>query len=513
MPRKRKRAADDDEDRDELSDVESIVFLHSANRVAKERKHEVSVALLKSKQCVDPQAFRKIKWHAKDILKKWRSNPGTMPLAAARFILEQCREDEESAKIATHLELDNLATTVISMHSNKCHGNCTEDIHRQHWQVAHYADDCDSILLHDAAAEEISHQHVATSSNITSTSEDVSPAILESNDVGEQSIIAHADESSFILDDHDDEGIVQKLVKTGHFTETQVLVLSGRPLGNKKKEISMRRLAAHWAVRWNQTNDAMSDFCRLFKGYHDSVFRGLPWTGKALVAVNKNISNGNKKEYPFRQIFGPTKIGVKACVGEYVHFGIEDGILGTSIGVVHWYEHVTQFRRIHLICPELLPHVFIQAMKPRNGDEFEEDIAKTWNFGNVGSDREPVRVAIHVNIDGVQWFKNSKTKGTPILGRIHSISNSKHCIKIPQAKPFIIGVFMQWGKCNVQDFVSDFIQELIKLLESTEDRPFSVELTCMICDAPQRSELKGIIFITYIFIYLSLLSICLFIFK
>ena len=496
MSRKRKRASEDygDDDADKFSNLESIVLVHSANRQTRTRKFDMSVALLRSKQFVDPKAFGKIKWEAKGILRKWNATPGAMPLGAARFILEQCRKDEESAKIASHLELNNLATTVISMHTNLCRGTCTEDIHRQHQHqfVAQGAEDvyyCDPLVF--SSAEEINHRHddgTIINSNIGCTA-DVPPAVPESIDIDG----AHDDdESSYINDGYDvdddeayDEGIVQKLAKTGAFTETQVLALSGRPLGNKRRKISMRRLAAHWAVRWNQTNQAMSNFCYLFKVHHDDVFQDLPWTGRTLVAAK------NKKSYTFRPIHGPSPKG-KILVGEYVHFGIADGILGTSIGTVHWHEHVTQFRRIHLICPELLPQVFIEAMKPRNGDEFEKDIAATWTFENVGFDREPVHVTIHVNIDGVQWFKNSKTKGTPILGRIHSISNSKHCIKIPNGKPFIIGVFMQSGKCNVQDFVSDFIQELRELVESTEDRPFSVKLKCMICDAPQRSELKGI---------------------
>lgn len=203
--------------------------------------------------------------------------------------------------------------------------------------------------------------------------------------------------------------------------------------------------------------------------------------------------------YESRPIYPPSVPGApkKKPVGEYLHLGIADGILGTSIGTVHWHEHVVQFRRIHLICPEFLPQVFIEAMKPRSKDDFEGHIASMWSFDNVGSEREPVVVSIHVNIDGVQWFQNSKTKGVPILGKIHSISNSKHCIKIPNGKPFVIGVFMTTGKCDVQDFVKSFITELKDLVEPTEDRPFSVKLAAMICDAPQRAELKG----KYIYIY------------
>ena len=270
--------------------------------------------------------------------------------------------------------------------------------------------------------------------------------------------------------------------------------MSGRPTGNTGSTVSIRELTAHWAVRWNQTNDSMTDLCRLYKTHHPEVFKNFPMTGRSLVG------NDEARIYESRQIHGPSAPGApKKAIAEYLHFGIADGILGTSVGTVHWHEHVVQFRRIHLICPELLPQIFMEAMKPRSKGDFEGHIASMWSFDNVGSEREPVVVSIHVNIDGVQWFQNSKTKGVPILGKIHSISNSKHCIKIPNGKPFVIGVLMTTGKCNVQDFVKDFIEELKRLVEPTEERPFSVELTAMICDAPQRAELKGKYIYPFIF--------------
>lgn len=266
----------------------------------------------------------------------------------------------------------------------------------------------------------------------------------------------------------------------------------------KKINLPKRRLLAHYAVRTSQTQEDSGTLCRLLKTFYPEEFYDIPWTGRALVAVK------NPDTYPNeRSIKGPcpkkknsNNNNVPAAAGTYQHFGIAKGILGTSIGVVHWHQHVTQLRYIHLICPELLPQEFIDAMAPRKGDEFEDSIRSIWNgFRSFASEQEPVEVRIHVNIDGVKWQNNSKSKGVPILGRIHSISNSKYCIKIPLSKcgmkPFVIGVLKQDQKIFVWDFVADFIQELRELQEPTDERRFSVVLDCMICDAPQRSELKG----------------------
>lgn len=155
MPRKRKRASDGDADK--LSSLESIVFVLRASRHGGRRIHEISVTWLASKQFVDKKAFEKIKWQARDTLKRWNETPGSMPLGAARFILEQCEKDEESANIAVDLELNNLATTVISMHTNSCRGICTQDNHLQHQQsvaeeMNHHDDDDGTIISSNIAS-------------------------------------------------------------------------------------------------------------------------------------------------------------------------------------------------------------------------------------------------------------------------------------------------------------------------------------------------------------------------
>ena len=440
--------------------------------------------------------YDKLIQKGKDLFKKWKASPGTMPLGSAWFILKACREDEETAGIAGGLGLDQIATTVTSLHDHTtCEVSCTQATHQEHQQrqVEHAApaDDNDDDYEPFPTDEIMSSRHEDDTIDTSSCSIIAQPRedIPHNSDCGYE---LQGSSAGSIFDTPKPEWIVHKLVNKGVFSEEQVLALSGRPWettsGSRRASSvpSIRRITAHWAVRWSQTTESMTDLCRLYKTFHPEVFADLPWGGRGLVA-------NEEAEYKIRVVHGPSLMGKKSAIGEYIHFGIADGILGKSIGTVHWQEHVTQFRRIHLICPELLPQVFIEAMKPRFKDDYESHItANIWSFDNVGSEREPVVVSIHVNIDGVKWFENSKTKGVPILGRIHSISNSKHCIKIPKGKPFVIGLLMQQtGKYNVQEFVHDFIQELKKLTESTEERPFSVKLECMICDAPQQAELKG----------------------
>jgi hypothetical protein len=106
---------------------------------------------------------------------------------------------------------------------------------------------------------------------------------------------------------------------------------------------------------------------------------------------------------------------------------------------------------------------------------------------------------IHVNIDGVQWFKSSTTKGTPILGAIHSISKgrkgSEQEVKIPNSKPFVIGILKHVVKPDLSGFLQDLTEELLDLdpeIRREEGASFAVRLKCFCCDAVARCELKGI---------------------
>ena len=108
---------------------------------------------------------------------------------------------------------------------------------------------------------------------------------------------------------------------------------------------------------------------------------------------------------------------------------------------------------------------------------------------------------VDVNIDGVQWYKSSTTKGTPILGAIHSISKGKQEVKIPNSKPFVIGVLKHVVKPDLGEFLGKLIDELIHLQPGRRAKvagaTFAVKLRCFCCDAVGRCELKGISFFGY----------------
>jgi hypothetical protein len=434
-----------------------LALMINAYRATGERVSFVSSAQLTS--LFSPKVLANYRSLAKTHLQSWKN--GNLPFGAARYFLS-VSSDAELASLDS-LGLNNIIKSTIDLHCISCPNFCGPYHHSS------------STSGHSSSSGCSSSGSNFTNSALVGLGESESALRFES----EEGI--PADEVERVLG--------ESFRSTLHLTESQIDALSGRSTAKRDEQnYGVRLLSAHWSARWGMSQAAMTDFCHLFKGHHPEFFSELPMTGKTLM---KTPPMDHLKK--FRPIYGPLidpKTGEKQVVGEYMHLGIEDGILGKSIGVVHWHEHVTSLRRVHLVAPDLLPQKIIDAVRPQEGDEFEESISQDWNFDPVG-EREPVSVEIHVNIDGVQWFKNSSVKGTPILGRIHAVRNSKTCIKIPQGKPFIIGVWKQTGKCEVQDFIADFITELRNLEAPTEDRPYSVKLVAMICDAPARCELKG----------------------
>ena len=537
MPRKRRR-----NDEDDLStEFREIVLVHNAQRASKINTREpLTLDTVKSKYQIKRHGDRTYatwKWYAKKVVKEWKNSPdgssSSMAFGTARFIKSAFIQqsdvergtEEDYRSIIQALGLDSIVESVLLLHDERyCELGCTTETHVNNRivQRASIADEAEIECLSSAGDASFSvdfvnavdlfnqQEHIIIDNNdVIGSEEAINPIEETAVDEGVEPLPDACDDIDIPAApggdqlptnfDNGPDDILQKLVQRGPFTEDQILLLSGRGAStaasssetkNKNPAIPIRQLTAHWAVRWGLTSEAMTDFCGLFKTYHPDVFKELPDTGRSLMGATAPTGL-----LP-RAIHGPTPKGIKGEVGEYMHFGIAAGILGTSIGTVHWHEHVTQLRRLHLICPEMLPQIFLDNIRPRNGDDFEKHKERDWNFRAFHPDdtTEPVCVKIHVNIDGVQWFQNSKTKGVPILGRIHSIENSTRCIKFPKpGKPFIIGVLKQSSKCDVQDFISDFINELRELKKPTESRNFSVELACMICDAPQRCELKGII--------------------
>jgi hypothetical protein len=450
---------DDDDPKSLFESLERLALMINACRASRERVSFVTSVDLPALFSI--KALANYRSLAKANLQTWKS--GNMPFGAAKYFLGLSSDAELTA--LESLGINDIIKSTIDLHSTSCPNSCGSDSHSSSIITSGSSTECSSL---------------SSSSNLTRNSDEI--PVVES-----ESAIEFQSAAGIPVDE------VERLLSSSsavQLSDSQVDALSGRSTALRDEPTyTIRRLSAHWSVRWGMSQAAMTDYCHLFKGHHPEVFNELPMTGKTLM---KTPPMDHLKK--FRPIHGDTidpKTGEKIVVGEYMHLGIEEGVLGKSIGVIHWYEHAASLRRVHLVAPDLLPQQILDAVRPRDGDEFEESIRQNWEFDHL-VEREPVTIEIHVNIDGVQWFNNSSVKGTPILGRIHAIRNSKSCVKIPKGKPFVIGVFKQAGKCSVQDFVADFITELRQLQVPTEDRPYSVKLVAMICDAPARCELKGI---------------------
>ena len=94
---------------------------------------------------------------------------------------------------------------------------------------------------------------------------------------------------------------------------------------------------------------------------------------------------------------------------------------------------------------------------------------------------------LSVNIDGLPLFKSSAVSFWPILC---AIANVKPCY------PFVVAVFCGTRKPSDFNFVSDTIQDLKQLIESGfqyNDKHLAVELHSIVCDAPAKCMMKGII--------------------
>ena len=166
-----------------------------------------------------------------------------------------------------------------------------------------------------------------------------------------------------------------------------------------------------WAVSEKVTDTAVNKLLKILKPHHPD----LPLTSRTL------MNNGHP----------PADI-VKIAGGEYVHFGILNGMKRFEIAIVALGINVIEY---------------------------------------------------HINIDGLPLFRSSGTQLWPILGRIVGVSS-----------PFMIGAFCGSSKPpDVSQFLSCFIEEA-KALKSSgftlKGISFTAQPACFICDAPARALIK-----------------------
>lgn len=184
--------------------------------------------------------------------------------------------------------------------------------------------------------------------------------------------------------------------------------------------------------------------------------------------------------------------------GRYMHLGIAKAILAESPGLVNTFEYVNTLRTVFFLWPELFTEELRAVIRPRPGEEFQKDILEKWQVPKPDHGlKQNIDIEIHGHIDGVQLFKNSAAgKGIPILGRVTAIvdKDSGKRVTLPPLEPFVIGVMHETGnKPNIWQFSTKFVDEL-RLLSSrkTSGHSFTVTMTAMICDAPERADLKGV---------------------
>lgn len=286
------------------------------------------------------------------------------------------------------------------------------------------------------------------------------------------------------------------------------------------KNLSFTRIVQHVAASRHWTQD---DLTMLLRHLHECKpqinYKTLPKTGKGLMATTRRNTEGttfwerrrrplaygeNGDDIRLIEAGPPHAVASKKkVVGEYMHFGIRDALLVKSPGLVEKWKYLSTMRLIYALFPELIPLEIYDAIGPKAGEEYDKKMLLHWDSLpkpseeiREGSDERDLVLQIHGHIDGVQWFRNSiVSKATPILGRLVGIKDraSGKSIKIPTLDPFVIGVMQSKNKVDTKEFVKDFVEELVHLSDPSRSKlSFTVEMTAMVCDAPQRSECKGI---------------------
>jgi hypothetical protein len=281
------------------------------------------------------------------------------------------------------------------------------------------------------------------------------------------------------------------------------------------------RLLQHWAVQEGIHVKALTRLLGLLAVFKPETisYKGFPRDGRTLLKIPKaaSLANAHIKQQTFLSVEKIVPVGTKKeprrVIGKYVHFGLEDALTGTSIGLVHRFHYITLLRRIHTVFPFLLPDDILELTKPSEDEPYDKTLWVNWLLEKARQKNpdncEPVIFEVKINVDGVQWFKSSKVKGTPILGKIIAIRtlSGKTRVKIPYnlAKPFVIGIHEQIEeKPPAEVLMKDTLDELVRLQplslekgQARESASYAVEVACFSCDGPMRCELKGIKYMGY----------------
>lgn len=96
-------------------------------------------------------------------------------------------------------------------------------------------------------------------------------------------------------------------------------------------------------------------------------------------------------------------------------------------------------------------------------------------------------IKLQISVDGLPVSNSSKGQFWPILGKVNNLIDT----------PFVIGIYYGHAKPDsVQDYLRCFVDETKILLERGImycGKTFKLSIECIICDAPARAFMKGII--------------------
>ncbi|XP_053687147.1 uncharacterized protein LOC128736685 [Sabethes cyaneus] len=96
--------------------------------------------------------------------------------------------------------------------------------------------------------------------------------------------------------------------------------------------------------------------------------------------------------------------------------------------------------------------------------------------------------SININIDGLPLFNNGTAQVWPILFNIH---------EKPDLPPMIAGIFHGHSKPKkVEQFLDAFVEEILPIIKNglvINNQILSVTIRAVICDAPARAFVKGVV--------------------
>jgi hypothetical protein len=249
----------------------------------------------------------------------------------------------------------------------------------------------------------------------------------------------------------------------------------------------------------------------------------LPIEGRSLLRVSEAMAKKAGVEMPSVKF-------LEKADGMYSYYGLEEGLIGKSIGNYH-HDLAAWLENVALQCPKMygLYHCGAVTM-PKNNSTEKTILGPFWHSqhdvqGSQENDSArflchecnqqsgiPIpHFFFHYFSDGVQVFENSSRQNSmeAMLGRVHAVAPCRHNMSDEEVitpatsmLPFLISVFHGSNSGKPQDvgeWMQDFIQDLNRLDQrrdvqacsaAKDQRSVTAQLTMVIADGPARQMLK-----------------------